>query len=189
MNSTRRRLVAVMGATLALAVAGTAVVSANGPWGQEDGGRGMFGSGRGPIRERMAEHFGGGLRGVGMDALVRVEATLDMGEDGIVVHRTERGVVTEVGDASLTYTLATGETGTVATDDSTVVLALNDSTAFRMRGRFDQVELADISVGTTVMVRSQGQADGTFRAGHVVVLPEAEATAAADDAAEDGSDS
>ena len=133
MQTTKIRLAAVSAATLALAIAGTAAVAAHPGdredfWGDEMGPGRMGGFGRGDM-----EGFGwdGGARGRlgGMfaeatDGFVRHE-TIYQTEDGTVSHRTDAGTVASTGEASLEYTLATGETASLTTDDATEIVSLS----------------------------------------------------------------
>jgi hypothetical protein len=200
MQTTKIRLAAVSAATLALAIAGTAAVAAHPGdredfWGDEMGPGRMGGFGRGDM-----ESFGldsgargpmGGMFAETMDGFVRHE-TIYQTEDGTVSHRTDAGTVASTGEASLEYTLPTGETASLTTDDATEIVSLSVESfelgnSGRTRERLvpETVALADLAVGTEVLVWSQSQADGSFLAQRIVVRPAAEVTA--DDAAVDAS--
>ncbi len=205
MNDQRRRLLAISGATFALIVAGTAAVSAHAgddEWGMGPGfGRdqmgGRFQQGDMPGLGRGAWMGPGGL-GFGLDdvdGLVRRETTVDLGEDGIVTQRVDRGTVASVAEAGLTYALATGEEASVTTDADTQVIAVSEAATDDVRpfGRgmrmtAEEVALADVAAGSEVVVWAQSQEDGTFLAQRIVIQPAADETAATDPA-EEASDS
>jgi hypothetical protein len=156
MNTSRTRLMAISGATLALVVAGTAVVSAH-PDGDR-GDRGERGE-RGRSAERF-EHRGGGIRGERgergrsaerferrgggirgelrqrisgqIDDFVRRETTLTT-EDGTSTHRVENGTLDAATETSLDYTLSTGETVsvTIGEDTNAIAFAVPEETAQR----------------------------------------------------------
>jgi hypothetical protein len=205
MNDQRRRLLAISGATFALIVAGTAAVSAHpgeDEWGMGPGfGRdhmgGRFQQGDVPGLGRGGWMGRGGM-GLGLDdvdAFVRRETTLDLGEDGIVTQRVDHGTVASVAEAGLTYALATGEEASITTDADTQVIALSEPATDDMRpfGRgmrmtVEEVALADVAAGSEVVVWAQSQEDGTFLAQRIVIHAAAD-EAAATDAAEGTSDS
>jgi hypothetical protein len=187
MDITRRHTLAVTGATLALVMASTAVVAANG--GVDDrGGRG-FGSDRpgglmrgdGPGFPGLGGRLGPGL-GLGVDGLVRSETTVDLGEAGFLTRRIDDGTVTSASDAELTYTLATGESATVSADEDTEVLAVSeasedDSGMFRRRMvSLDEIALADIPADSDVIVWSEAGEGGAFVAQRVIVRQAEDAT-------------
>jgi hypothetical protein len=223
MQTSRTRLSAVSAATLALVIAGGAAVSAN-PGDREDfPGRGM-GMGMGMGMDQMGGpgsdgmgwgDMGGfgpgdGMRGPmgGMladtaNGFVRSESVFQTA-DGTVTRRIDMGTVASTGDASLEYTLATGETASVTTDDATQVVTLGTQSvelgnSGRTRDRLipEAATLADLAAGTEVLVWAESQADGTFLAQRIVVPPAADATsdtapeadtgAASDGSASDGS--
>jgi hypothetical protein len=200
----RTRMLAISGATLALVVASTAVVSAH-PGNQGDGEgadkrgfgkdrggqqfqrgdrggksmQGQRGGIRGQIRSGIADHF---------DQFVRRETIVEL-DDGVVTKRVDNGTVSATGDASLDYSLATGETASVTTDDETKVVAFETQTVER-RGHTrervvpTEIDLASIESGAEVVVWAQSQDDGSFLAQRIVVQPDVdEATEAADAAA------
>jgi hypothetical protein len=200
MQTSRTRLAAVTVATLALVISGTAAASAH-PADREDfpgngmgmghmGGLGwddMGGLGRGGL-------MGGPLGGVfdeAMDGFVRHE-TIYQTEDGTVTSRTDVGTVASTGETSLEYTLATGETASVITDDATEIVSIGTQTvelgnSGRMRERSvpETIALADLAADTDVVVWAQSQADGSFLAQRILVRPAADATA--DDTTVEGS--
>jgi hypothetical protein len=80
--------------------------------------------------------------------------------------------VTGVTEASLSYTLATGESVTLTADADTMVAALGEGTTFRrFRVNVDEIELAEIAAGSEVVAWSVGQEDGSFVAQRIMVLP------------------
>jgi hypothetical protein len=199
MQTSRIRLVAVSAATLALAIAGTAAVSAH-PGDREEFPGGEMGLGRmGGFGRGDMEGFGwdGGARGPlgGMFAetsggFVRHE-TIYQTEDGTITQRTDAGTVASTGEASLEYTLATGETASVTTDDSTEMVSLSAESmelgnSGRIRERLvpETVTLADLAAGAEVVVWAESQADGSFLAQRIMVRP---ADLTADDATVDDS--
>lgn len=200
MQTSRTRLAAVTAATLALVISGTAAVSAH-PGDREDFagnrmGRGLMG---GPGWDDMGGLGRGGLMGGPMggvfdealDGFVRHE-TIYQTEDGTVTRRTDMGAVASTGETSLQYTLATGETASVTTDDATDIIALSTETIelgrrglVRERLVPETVALADLTAGADVVVWAESQADGTFLAQRIMIRPVADPTA--DDAAIDES--
>jgi hypothetical protein len=191
----------ITGATLALVMAGTAVVSANG--GRDDHDERGFGHGRpgrGIMRDALGPGFpgfggrlGGGL-GFGIDGVVRSETTGDLGQAGFRTRRIAVGTVTSASDTELAYTLATGESATVGADEDTEVLAVSrdaedggDGPLRRRMVSLDEIALAEVPADADVIVWSEAGDEGTFVAQRVIVRPSADATAAADDgAADDG---
>lgn len=174
MTTSRGRLAAAGAATLALLVAGTAVASAAGP-GDDPWGQGGNRMGGGPMRQRMMDRFP--ALGQRFDTLVRIETTLDLPDQGIVVRRQDHGTATTVADTGLSYSLANGETATVTTDADTVIVSVQASTGTRpFRMAADQIAVSDIAAGADVVVWSEGQSDGSFLAKRIVVLPAAAAS-------------
>lgn len=195
---TNGRKLAIAGAVaLTLAIAGATVAGAHDdgrgmgpgdgsgqgfgrPGGEMHHGRGMGpggffgerGMGRGPIGDRIREGIGEHL-----DILVRTETILDLGEDGFRVERMEHGTVTSVTETALVFTLATGEEVSVTVDADTDVFDL-DPEARPIR---DEIAVTEIAAGADVLVASEQQADGSFLAKNVRVLPEL--AAPTDDAA------
>ena len=91
---------------------GWAWASMGGPGWDDMGGLGRGGLMRGPM---------GGMFDEAMDGFVRHE-TIYQTEDGTVTRRTDMGTVASTGETSLEYTLATGETASVTTDDATEIV-------------------------------------------------------------------
>lgn len=181
MSTPRTRLLAISGATLALVVAGTAVVSA-----APGDGRGQRGE-RGQSAQRF-ENRGGGIRGhvrqrIGgqIDDFVRRETMLQT-EDGTTVRRVDNGTLNAATDTSLDYTLSTGETVSVTIDEDTqaVAFAAPEETAEgegrrRFRGprlRASEVAVSDIEAGSQIVVWATSEDDGAFVAQRIVVQPE-----------------
>jgi len=247
MQTSRIRLIAISGATLALVIASTASVAAH-PGGQDDqrgfgrasegrmehgksmqgrsqdGGRAMFGKRaemggamgdamRGFMRGDMADAMRGGMGGAmrggfqdRMDQFVRTETTFEA-EDGLVTKRVDHGTVDSASEAGLDYSLSTGETASVVTDEDTSVITFSEQTVEVGRRGFnrdrmvpEEINLADIESGAEIAVWAESQEDGTFLAQRIVVHPaadadveeatdEAEATDAAIPDAEIGDDS
>jgi hypothetical protein len=184
MNDRRIRLLAISGATLALVVASSAVVSAHGPRDDDRGfgmGRGRIGMDmpRGGAVPGMGAEFRGGLRGA-LDDVERRELTLQT-EDGTTVSRVENGVVDGATDTSLDFTLASGETVSVTIDDDTDVIAFSEETV--QRGRWarqrllpSEIEPSDVVAGDEVVVWSDSEDGGDFVATRVVVQPTVDET-------------
>lgn len=192
MDTSRTRLLAITGATLALVVASTAVTAAHGR--NDDRGYGFragpgrflepFGLGQlghlGPLGPLGGRGLGMGIVGLS-DGFVRSETTLDLGDDGIVTHRADNGSVTGASDAGLDYTLATGEPASVTIGEDTVVVALaevsSDTGLHSFRRAWvsaEEIAPADIAVGSEVIVSATSQEDGSFVADRIVVKPTAE---------------
>jgi len=181
MQTSKTRLMAISGATLALIVAGTAAVSAHpdrGDRGDQRGGKGHIGAGfrqqlgAGALRDRAFDRIGAKV-----DSFVRTETTFE-GDDGLVTKRVDNGTVSGASDAGLEYTLATGETASVSTDDDTQVVAFSLQTVevgrrsiSRERMVPGQVALADIEAGSEIIVWAESQEDGSFLAERIVVQP------------------
>jgi hypothetical protein len=196
MNVPRRLPLAATGAAVALVMAGTVVAAAHGPGGDRQSGFGD-GPGRGAARAELRGFgpFGpfGDRLGLGLDAdgVVRNETIVDLGEAGFLTRRVDSGTVTGAGETELSYTLATGETATVTTDEDTEILALTevsqDDDGGLLRRRMltlDEVTLADIPADAEIVVWSEAGEAGTFVAQRIIVQPAADAqTGAADEAA------
>jgi hypothetical protein len=188
MRTHGNRLLAVSAATLALVVAGAAVVTAHhderergfgirgGPlWGLE--GRGDLGLGLG-IRLR-------GLAGGAFDDFVRSETTI-MADEGPLTQRVDQGTVSSVSEGSIDYTLATDEAASAATDEDTQVIAFTAQTVERgglfgngfSRERLvaEPIEMADIAAGSSVVVWATSQDDGSFLAQRIIVQPTVDET-------------
>jgi hypothetical protein len=195
---------------MALLIAGTVAVSAH-PGDRED----FPGNGQGPGRmggpgwqDDGRLGWGGDMDGLGLGRMGRMGGLMDavdgdvvrhetiiQTEDGAVTHRTDLGTVATAGEASLEYTLATGETATVLTDEDTEVVSvtlqsvdLGNSGRTRDRLVPETVALADIPAGAEVVVWAQSQADGSYLAQRILVRPAVDetmddsATAPSDDA-------
>jgi hypothetical protein len=204
MQTSRTRLALTSVATLALVMAGTAAVSAH----PRDGEDPFGGRGQGRMGPGM-DDTGGldlGRMGPGMDDmgglglglgrlgglfdedgdLVRQETVYQTAE-GTVTQRVDLGTVTTTGEASLDYSLATGEAASVTTDDATQVISFSTESVDlgrfeRQRMAAEEVALADIPAGAEVVVWAGSQADGTYLAQRIVVRPVADATTDSGDA-------
>ena len=124
-----------------------------------------------------------GLLGAAVDGFVREEMTFQT-DSGLVTRRTDQGTVDSVGEASVEYTLATGETASVTTDDNTEILTASTETvelgnSGRTRDRLvpQAVALTDVAAGAQIVVWAEFQADGSFLAQRIVVRPADETTA------------
>lgn len=178
-NSTR--FTAVVGTTLALAIAGTAAVAAAGPRDREDargfGGWGMAGMGPMDDGPRMGGmRIGVGLRGLDAD-VERAQRTVQT-VDGTTVTRVEQGVVEAADASSLSFTLASGEAVTVVIDDDTDAMAYEEQEVTSRRGWTrtrlapTEVELTDIEAGAEVVVWSEAEDDAAFVASRIVIRPD-----------------
>jgi hypothetical protein len=183
MQTSRTRLAVTSAATLALVIAGTAAVSAH-PRDGEDafGGRdlGRMGPGMGDMGG-LGLGLGrlGGLFDEDSD-LVRQETIYET-DESTVTQRVDLGTVTTTGEASLDYSLATGEAASVTTDDATLVIGFSARSADlggfeRRRMAAEEVALADIPAGAEVVVWAESQADGSYLAQRIVIRPAADAT-------------
>ncbi len=122
MNKRKTRLTTAVGTTMALVMTGTAAVSAAGPRDDERG----FGPGRagmGEMRGGQSMRGIGPMRGARSRTCERRETTVQTA-DGTTSHRVEQGLVESASDASLTFTLGSGEVVTVAIDEDTEMVAL-----------------------------------------------------------------
>ncbi len=187
MKNNRIRLAAISGATLALAVAGTAGVAAHGP---RDDDRG-FGPGMGGRIERgMADmgFMGGPMRGqmgAAFNDFERREVTLQTAT-GTTVQRVENGVVDVATDSSLEFSLGSGEVVSVTLADDTEIVAFSEETVERggwSRQRMvpTEVAAADIAAGAQVVVWSASEDGSDFVAERIVIQPMTDT--ATDDAA------
>jgi hypothetical protein len=198
MQTTKTRIAVVSAATLALALLGSSAVAAQGgPGGDlsgdlarhQWGGRGDDGMPGGMMGSGMH-----GILGDDADGFIRRDVTYET-DAGIVTDRTDQGTVSGVADATLEYTLASGETATVTTDADTEIISLTSETVESNSGRTrtrlqsDTVALADVPVGAEVVVSSESQADGTFLADRIVIRPAATDVAASGDTSTDDSTS
>ena len=127
MQGSRRRWLTVGVASLALMVAGTASVAARPGEGNDPSG---FGFG-GPFRQRL--EMRDMLRG-GWGGFVRTETTYQTDEGGFVTRRIDDGTLSAATDASLDYTLATGEAASVTLDADTEVVAFTSESVDFGRG-------------------------------------------------------
>ena len=173
MSNRKIRLTTAVGATMALVMVGTAAVAAAGP---RDDGRGF-----GPGKAGMGEMRGGqGMRGIGpmrgaLEDFERRETTIQT-EDGTSSFRVEQGLVESVSDASLDFTLGSGEAVTVVIDEDTEMVAFEETTVTR-RGRNrermapTQIEATDLDAGAEIVVWSESEDGGEFVAERVVLRP------------------
>jgi hypothetical protein len=204
MQTSKTRLMAITGATLALVVGTTAAVSAApGDRFEEDSFRkGRIGA---EHKQRFSEGRRGGgmlargamrghaMRGIGgmVDDFVRTETTLQT-DDGLITKRVDNGTVSSAADAGLEYTLSTGDSATVTTDEDTKVVAFSEQTVevgrrglSRERMVPEEVAIGDIEAGSEVIVWAESADDGTFIAQRIVVQPDLdEATDTEADAAD-----
>lgn len=163
MKTPRTRLLAVSGTTLALIVAGTAVVSAN------------HGGGRGDSAERGERGQIRQHRGDPIDDFIRRE-TMVLTEDGSTTRRVDNGTFSAATETSLDYTLATGETVSVAIDEDThAVTVVAPAEADHIEGAPPplptEISVADIESESQIVVWAQSQDDGSFLAQRVMVRP------------------
>ena len=196
MKKNTTRATVVIGATMALVMAGTAVVSA--APGQRDDRRMPGGQGKAGIGAQMGGKMmpgargglrggPGGLRGLAED-VERSERTLQTA-DGVTVMRVEQGAVDSAAPDSLTFSLGSGESVTVVIDDDTQVVGYEE-TERTVRGwsRIVQapteIDAADIEAGVDVFVWSGSEDGEDFVASRIVVQPVDEAEAEADETEE-----
>jgi hypothetical protein len=189
MTTPKTRLLAISVAALALVAASAASVAAQPPL---DDGSGLGLHGPGMERGLRA---GGAMRGfAGFDGdLVRQEVTWQT-DDGIVTRRLDNGTLTAAAEGSVEYTLADGQTVSVATDEDTEVYSVSvDEDADGIFGRrararldVDEVAVTDLVAGSEVQVVSTSQAEGSFLASRIIVQPaETSDETAIDDSADD----
>lgn len=210
-KNNKTRLIAISGATLALVVASTAAVSAH-PGGGDGRGQGFgsragakasgqdFGGMRGKARARTNGQGFAGLRGMkdqlraGMadrvrgqiDDFERRETTLQTA-DGTTVMRVEHGVLDSASDSAVTFTVG-DEIVTVTIDDDTTAVAFSEQEVETRRGLSRtrvvpaEVAVADLEVGTDVVIWSDAEDGGDFVASRIVVHP------AMDEATEDATE-
>lgn len=196
MQQHKTRLTMVTGATLALLVAGTAAVAANGP---RDDDRG-FGFGQGRAR------FEAGWDDLGTRAQLRAgvmgqledferREVITQTADGTSALRVEQGVVESVSDSSLQFSLGSGESVSVTLDDDTDVIGVELETV-TMRGWSrermvpSQIEPTELTAGDSVLVWSDSEDGGAFVASRIVLQPADDAadTEAADEATDEPAD-
>ncbi len=193
MHSHKTRLTAISGATLALVLAATASVAASGPRDDDHG----FGPGQRGMERGMGEwgQMGMGPRGsMGGDpsGFERREVTLQTAA-AVSVQRVENAVVDTVGDTSLDFSLGSGEAVSVTVDDTTQVMAYEESTVerggwSRQRLMPTEITLADIAAGSSVVVWSDSEDGSAFVAQRIMVQPAADAATTATDEAGASSD-
>ena len=175
MKKNTTRATVLLGATMALVLAGTAAVSAD-PGHRDDRmpGRGMAGFG----------DMVPGPRGVWGDDFERREVTLQTA-DGISSSRVEQGTVDSSADDALTFTLGSGESVTVAIDDDTNFIGYEEQEMTR-RGWSRTVMTAteigadEVQAGAKVLVWSESEDGADFVASRVVVEPSADEADASD---------
>lgn len=191
MHRNTTRTTAVVGATLALVMAGTAAVAAHPGERDDRGWEGGQGGMRAPMGGLMPGARGlGGMRGA-LDDYERREVTLQTA-DGTTTQRVEQGTVDSAAADALTFSLASGEVVTVVIDDDTQAYALEEQEVATRRGWTrtqlvpSEVETADIAAGSEVAVWSASEDGADFVASRIVIQPaedadtEAEAEAEAD---------
>jgi hypothetical protein len=189
MSKNTIRATVIVGTTMALVIAGTAAVAAAGPRDRDDF-RGFGDMQMGGMRGDFG--MGGGLRGLGSD-VERTERTVQTA-DGTVSARVEQGVVDTAGDASLSFTLGSGEAVTVVIDEDTQVAAFEEEEVLGRRGwsrtrlAATEIEPIDIEAGAEVIVWSDSEDDADFVASRVVVKPADMDEADAEDADADDTD-
>ncbi|MEA2025531.1 MAG: hypothetical protein U9O18_02450, partial [Chloroflexota bacterium] len=192
MQNRKTRLTVITGATLALVMAGTGVVSAHpgndrdqqrgfdpGAWIQRGMGErmpGMFEKGmarmgdRGDFRGELRD----GIRGA-LEDFERRETTIQT-VDGTTIHRIENGVVDSATDTGVGFSLASGEAVTIAIDDDTHIIAFSEETVERGRWSRErlvpsEVELAEVEAGSMITVWSDSEDGADFLAQRIVIRP------------------
>lgn len=128
-----------------------------GPQGDPRGGRG-WGDGE------MVQGLGRAIDGLVSQEVVRLDA-----DGNVLTSRLQHGTVTANADGSLTITLATGEAATVTTDATTQAFDWSTTT----RPMRSEIAVSAVAAGADVIVWSQSQADGSFLAQRIAVLPAA----------------
>jgi hypothetical protein len=200
-NKNNTRLTAVVGTTMALVIAGTAAVSAAGPRERDDQrgqGHAGFGAKQGGQMMPGARGNGARLGGMrGLDADFERRETSVQTADGVTITRVELGVADGADEASLDFSLASGEAVTVVIDEDTQIVAFEEQEVTRRgwsRTRLapTEVETMDIEPGSEIVVWSDSEDDADFVASRVVIHPadEDEATDAAetDEAADEAAE-
>ena len=133
------------------------------------GGPGDVGGGQGDMG------FGDMGRGLGIadryESLVSQEVVRLDADGNVLTEKVEHGTVSAVADGSITIALPTGESVTVATDANTTAFGWDTTT----RPARTEVAVNDIAAGADVLIWSQSQADGSFLAQRITVLPAASA--------------
>jgi hypothetical protein len=123
---------------------------------------------------------GFGLRGLD-DTFERREVTLQT-TNGTTASRVEQGAVESISDSALTFSFADGQSVTVALDDSTDLIGIEEAQQTvrgwsRTRMVANEITANDVAAGDQVVVWSSSE-DGTdFTASQVVVqVPDTTAT-------------
>ncbi len=196
MSKNTTRATVVIGATMALVMAGTAAVSAT-PGNRDDrgpqrdkAGFGQMGGKAMPGARGMARGIGG-LRGIEAD-FERRETTIQTA-DGVTSRRVEQGEVDSAAADALTFSLGSGESVTVVIDEDTQLVAFEEQEVTSRRGWSrtqlapTEVEADAIEAGAEIVVWSNAEEGADFIASRVVVKP-AEAEADTDEAEEADAD-
>ncbi len=190
MHSNKTRWTTISGATLALVLAATASVAAAGPRNDDPG----FGPGGRGMERGMGMRDMGPMGSMWGDAsdFERREVTLQTA-DSVTVDRVENGVVDSVTDTSLDFSLGSGEAVSVTVDDTTQVVAFDETTVQRggwSRQRLvpTEIALADIAAGAAVTVWSESQDGGAFVAQRIVVQPATNSATTATDGSASSTD-
>ena len=187
MDKNKTRMTAVVGTTMALVIVGTAAVAAAGPRDDRGFGHGKAGMGANFGEMMQGARGMGGMRGLDAD-FERVETTIQTADE-LTTRRIEQGVADAADAASLSFSLADGETVTVAIDEDTNIVAFEEQ-EFTRRGWSrtrmapTEVEAADIEVGAEIVVWSDADDDADFVASRIVIQPVEEAEAVEADADE-----
>jgi hypothetical protein len=175
MNKNTTRLTMIAGTTMALVIAGTAAVSAAGPRDRDDSrGKAGFGAKQGGQMMPGARGMGG-MRGLDTD-VERTERTVQTA-DGITTVRVEQGVIDAADEASLNFSLGSGEAVTVAIDEDTKVVAFEETERTDRRGKSRtrltpaEVEASAIEAGAEIVVWSDSEEGADFVASRIVVKP------------------
>ena len=199
MKKNTSRATVVIGATMALVMAGTAAVSA--APGQRDDrvpnrGKAGFGAKMGGQMMPGMPGARGGMRGLGagLDDFERREMSIQTA-DGITIQRVEQGAVDSAAADTLTFSLGSGEAVTVVIDDDTTFIGYEEQEVTR-RGwsrsvmAASEIEADEVVTGTEVLVWSDSEDGLDFVASRVVVQPadeeaDADATEADDSEADE----
>ena len=180
MNRNTTRTTAVVGATMALVLAGTTAVAAH-PGERDDRGmqRGKAGIGALQGGGMPGARGLGGMRGARED-FERREVTLQTA-DGVTTNRVEQGTVDSVADDALTFSLASGEAVTVVIDEDTEAVAFEEQEVTTRRGWSrtrlapSEIETADIEAGVEIVVWSAAADGADFVAPRIAIQPVEEA--------------
>jgi len=196
MHNNTTRTTVVVGATMALVLAGTAAVAAH-PGDRDDRGmqRGKAGIGALQGGGMPGARGLGGMRGA-LEEFERREVTLQTA-DGTTTRRVEQGTVDSTAADALTFSLANGEAVTVAIDDDTEAVAFEEQEMTTRRGWSrtrmapTEVETTDIEAGAEIVVWSDSEDGAEFVASRIAIQPaeaeEAEADAEEAEAADEAS--